>query len=115
MLPDPIGDCDQGLAQRATELRKLILDARWDGGVDSACDQAVSLKLAQGERQHALRDIANGAANLVEAHGATGEQFDDQYRPLVADAREGLTDSPAFLLGLLFVTGCQKSAFLRAV
>ena len=63
----------------------MILDARRDGGKNSARDKAVAFEFAHRERQHALRDIANRTANLIEAHGAPGEQFHDQHGPLVAD------------------------------
>jgi len=112
MLPDPVGDRNQGHPKGAAQARKLIVDARRDGGMDSARDQAVALQLAQRERQHALRDIADRTAYFIEAHRTTGEEFHDQHRPLVADPRKGLADRPALLLGLLFVARCQKSASL---
>ena len=76
---------------------KLILDAWRDGGINRARDEAVALELAQGERQHALRDIADRTANFIETRGATGDEFHDQHRPLVADPRKGFANCPAFL------------------
>src|SRR5260221_13689412 len=73
---------------------------------------SVEIELAECEGQHALRDMANRRAHFVDARGASGEEFDDQHRPLVADPREGLANCQAFLLGLLFVPRCQKSASL---
>jgi len=87
--------------------------------VYGASDETISLQPAQSEGQHALRDTADRAADLVEPHGAvlTAQQLHDQHRPLIAYARECLAYELALarvvLDGLIYVPGFQISAFLR--
>ena len=93
-----------------------------------ASDETISLQPAQSEGQHALRDTADRAADLVEPHGAvlTAQQLHDQHRPLIAYARECLAYELALARvvldglilsrrrdGLIYVPGFQISAFLR--
>ena len=111
VLSRPVGDRDHRFAERASQLRKLVVDTWWNRRKDGARDKAVALEPAQRQRQHTLGDPPDRAAQLVEPHGAVGEELHDQHGPLVADTRERLADRVAFL-GLRFVTWCQKSASL---
>lgn len=94
-----------------------------------ASDEAISLQPTQSEGQHALRDTADCAADLVEPHGTvlTTQQLDDQHRPLVPYAGERLANELALagvvlgggvILsrhrgGLIYMPRFQISAFLR--
>src|SRR5216684_2433454 len=96
--------------ERRAERRQAILDRHGDGWVGSALDDAVALEVAQRDREHALADVGYRAADVHEAHGAAGQQVEDEQRPFVADAVEDVADQPAdggaLLLGYFFRTRC---------
>src|SRR4030088_26893 len=111
------GPADQGndrVEERSAERRQAILDRHRDGWVGGALDDAVAFEVAQRDREHALADVGYGAADVHEAHGATGQQVEDEQRPFVADAVEDVADQPAdgdtLLLGYFFRTKCGRSA-----
>lgn len=105
--------------------RKRVVNTRRDCRVHGADDQAIPLQTSQSQSQHALRDAPDRTADLVEPRGASAsaQQLDDQYGPLVANARERFAHQPAFtgivvdlvdlLCRLIFHTGYPISAFLR--
>src|SRR6266851_7114948 len=107
------GPADQGndrVDERRAERRQTILNRHGDGWVGSALDDAVALEVAQRDREHALADVGYRAADVHEAHGAAGQQVEDEQRPFVADAVEDVADQPAdggaLLLGYFFRTRC---------
>jgi hypothetical protein len=62
-------------------------------------DQAVAFEVAQRERQHALADAVDLAVQFGEPQHAVTEQFDDEQRPLVAQAIEEVADLARSRLG----------------
>src|SRR5258708_98001 len=106
------GPADQGndrVDERRAERRQAIFDRHRDGWVGGARDDAVAFEVAQRDREHALADVGYGAADVHEAHGAAGQQVDDEQRPFVADAVEDVAGHPAdwdTLLGYFFRTKC---------
>src|ERR1700716_3002513 len=106
------GPADQGndrVDERRAERRQAILDRHRDGWVGGALEDAVAFEVAQRDREHALADVGYRAADVHEAHGAAGQQVDDEQRPFVADAVEDVADQPADgdpLVGYFFRTKC---------
>src|ERR1700689_1416700 len=101
-----------GLQKIAAERRELIVDPRRNGGKYRAGDQPVAFQPAQGEGEHALRNAADGATQLIEAHGAWAEPRDDEDRPLVADPGQHVADGAA-VGGQMRVSWFHGCAFLQ--
>ena len=59
----------------------------------------VPLQSAQGQRQHSLRNVADLAAQLVEALRPIRQRHNDLDRPLVTDRREYVIDGFAIVFG----------------
>src|SRR5579884_2774549 len=82
VLVRPLRERGDGSAQRFSERREFVLDARRDFRVNRALDQAVAFEIAQRLREHLLRDAADHAAQLVEAPAlALREDTDNERRP----------------------------------
>lgn len=64
----PLPDAADGLPQTLTERGELVIHARWDLCMDTACHQAVTFELPQGLGQHLLADVANALAEPGEPH-----------------------------------------------
>ena len=73
-----------------------------DLGIHFPGDQAIGLEVADGRRQHLLRDVTDGLAQFVEAHYLVLAKLEkDQSRPFVADPVEYLSYG-AILSGVYF-------------
>src|SRR5690606_692132 len=82
LRPDP--DAAEGGAQAAAKLGQRVIDMRRNDRVDGAQDEAVTLHVTQGLRQHLLADAAHMPANLGEAErSALLQRLEDQHGPLV--------------------------------
>src|SRR5271167_1186399 len=79
----------------AAERRQRVIDPRRNGRIGGARDQAVAFEPAQRQRQHALRNAANRAAQLVETQRPAAKPGYHQDRPFVADAGQHIADHAA--------------------
>src|SRR3954447_11091233 len=77
--------------------------------MDGPRDDAVTLELAQRQREHALRDAVDRALELAEPAAAFAEEADHQHAPLVADAVEHLAHHDA--LGRRGVVAARTARF----
>ena len=62
MLDRPIGQFSKGPNEGASKVCQRVLDRDWHGRKDSAGGKAISLKVPQGLREHALGDSFNATA-----------------------------------------------------
>src|SRR5579862_5124861 len=99
------------LQQVAAERRERIIDARRDGRKHRARHQTVALEPAQRQGQHALRDAADRAPQLVEAQRAVAKPADHQNRPFVADPGQDVADGAA-IGGQILVPRFHRCALL---
>src|SRR3954447_23677419 len=67
-----------GVEQARPQRRELVVDTRGDDGVHRTQDHPVAFELAHGDRQHALADPVDLAAQLAEPSRSAAEQFYDQ-------------------------------------
>ena len=98
--------------QIAAERGQRIIHPRRNGRKRRSCNQPVALEPAQRKRQHALRNAADRAPQLVEAHRPVAQPRHDQDRPFVADPGEHVADRPA-IRGQMNVAWFHRCAFLR--
>jgi len=73
VLSCPVGHRRQGVAKSATELRELVVNPWRNRRIYGARNQAVAFEPTQREREHALGDVLDRVAQLVEAHGAASQ------------------------------------------
>src|SRR5271163_3931849 len=107
----PVAERRNRVEKVAPKRRQLIVDPRRHRRKDGARDQSVALQPAQGQRQHTLRNAADGAAQFVEAARALAEQRHDEDRPFVADPRQDVADGAA-IGGQILVPWFHQCALL---
>ena len=78
--------------QCGAERGELIVDPRRDDGKHRSVDEALAFELADREREHALADPVDLAAQFAEPARAVGEKADDEQRPLVGDPVEDVAE-----------------------
>src|SRR5579884_346943 len=83
------------LLKRTTKFGQLIIDAWRDCRRDGAAYKSVTLEVAQGERQHALRNARNLTAKFIEAAWTFGKRLDHEDRPFVPNPLEKTADRAA--------------------
>src|SRR5215212_9661394 len=99
--------------QGAAQPGELIIHARGNCRKNSAGNQTVALQAAQRQGQHALRNAAERAANLIEPFPTTPQFAYYQHRPFVTHTREHLAHRPT-VLGHVQGTWYHLCAFLKS-
>ena len=94
--------------QRGAERGELIVDPRRDDGKHRSGNQAFALELAEREREHALTDPLDLAAQFAEPARAVGEKADDEQRPLVRDPVEDAAELAGGIGLVLGIAGVPR-------
>ena len=100
VLERPFAERLHRLRQPAAEFGEFIVDPRRNGRKHGARDQPVALQPAQGQGQHPLRDAADLALQLIEAHRPVDQHHDHQHAPFVANPCQHGSHRTAIAVGM---------------
>jgi hypothetical protein len=108
--------------QGMSEWGQSIIDPRRRGRCHRARHETIALQAAKRKGEHALRDAADHAFDLIEPLRSMPEQHHDQHRPFVRHPSEDGVESATVMTvgvrefnGHMHVPTRQRCAFLRAL